>query len=67
MNRQDLLKEPVRPMELKPNMTVNQLVHQFDNAGSFGAGRLATACDVFENMVRDEECTVFLALAGRCA
>jgi deoxyhypusine synthase len=51
-------------MELKPNMTVNQLIQQFDNAGSFGAGRLATACNVFENMVRDEKCTVFLALAG---
>jgi deoxyhypusine synthase len=51
-------------MELESNMTVNQLIRQFDNAGSFGAGRLATACDVFENMVRDEKCTVFLALAG---
>lgn len=64
MNRQDLLNTPVKHMELKPNMTVNQLIQQFDNAGSFGAGRLATACDVFENMVRDEKCTVFLALAG---
>jgi len=51
-------------MELSPDMTVNQLIQQFDNAGSFGAGRLATACDVFENMIRDEKCTVFLALAG---
>lgn len=64
MRRRDLLNAPVRHMELKPNMTVNQLIQQFDNAGSFGAGRLATACDVFENMVRDEKCTVFLALAG---
>ncbi len=64
MNRRDLLNAPVKHMELKPNMTVNQIVQQFDNAGSFGAGRLATACDVFENMVRDEKCTVFLALAG---
>lgn len=64
MNRKDMLNAPVRHMELKPNMTVNQLIQQFDNAGSFGAGRLATACDVFENMVRDERCTVFLALAG---
>ncbi|MFQ6086995.1 MAG: deoxyhypusine synthase family protein [Candidatus Bathyarchaeia archaeon] len=64
MNRRDILNAPVRHMELKPDMTVNQLIQQFDNAGSFGAGRLATACDVFENMVRDEKCTVFLALAG---
>lgn len=64
MNRRDLLREAVEHMELEPNMTVNQLIQQFDNAGSFGAGRLATACDVFENMIRDEKCTVFLALAG---
>ncbi|MCK5563494.1 deoxyhypusine synthase family protein, partial [Candidatus Bathyarchaeota archaeon] len=64
MNRRDLLNTPVRHMKLKPNMTVNQLIQQFDNAGSFGAGRLATACNIFENMVRDEKCTVFLALAG---
>ena len=51
-------------MELKPKMTVNQLIKQFDNSGSFGAGRLASACDIFEKMVRDEKCTVFLALAG---
>jgi deoxyhypusine synthase len=64
MNRKDLLNTPVRHMELKSDMTVNELVQQFDKAGSFGAGRLATACDVFENMVRDERCTVFLAVAG---
>jgi len=64
MKRRDLLSAPVRHMELKPSITVNQLIQQFDNAGSFGAGRLATACNIFENMVRDEKCTIFLALAG---
>jgi deoxyhypusine synthase len=51
-------------MELRSNMTVNELIRQFDNAGAFGAGKLATACDIFENMIRDEKCTIFLALAG---
>jgi deoxyhypusine synthase len=64
MNRKDLLSTPIRHMELKSNMTVNELICQFDNAGSFGAGKLAKACDIFESMVRDEKCTVFLALAG---
>jgi len=45
-------------------MTVNQLVQQFSQSGSFGAGRLARACDIFEHMIRDKECTVFLSLAG---
>jgi len=64
MKREDFLGHPVVHMELQPKMTVNQLIQQFDNSGSFGAGRLASACDIFENMVRDKECTVFLALAG---
>lgn len=51
-------------MQIKSHMSVNQLMQQFKNSGSFGAGRLASACDVLENMVRDEKCTVFLALAG---
>jgi len=64
MKRENFLGNPVVHMELQPNMTVNQLIQQFDNSGSFGAGRLASACDIFERMVRDKECTVFLALAG---
>ena len=51
-------------MSLQPDMTVNQLAQQFSNSGSFGAGRLAEACDVYEKMARDEKCTIFLALAG---
>lgn len=64
MKREDFLNTPVAHMQLKPQMTVNQLIKQFKRSGSFGAGRLAEACDVYEKMVRDEECTVFLALAG---
>jgi deoxyhypusine synthase len=64
MNREDFLRTPVVHMQIKPKMTVNQLIQQYKNSGSFGAGRLATACDIFEKMARDEKCTVFLALAG---
>jgi deoxyhypusine synthase len=51
-------------MKLKSGMTVNQLIQQFENSGSFGAGRLASACDIYERMARDEKCTIFLALSG---
>jgi len=64
MKREDFLREPVVPMKLQPGMTVNQLVQEFGNSGCFGAGRLSSACDIFERMARDEECTVFLAVAG---
>jgi len=64
MKREDFLNAPVMHMEIQPKMTVNQLIQQFDNSGSFGAGRLASACNIFEHMVRDKDCTVFLAVAG---
>jgi deoxyhypusine synthase len=64
MDRTGFLRTPVAHMQLRPDMTVDQLIDQFRNSGSFGAGRLASACDIFEKMARDEECTIFLALAG---
>ncbi|HEY4675356.1 MAG TPA: deoxyhypusine synthase family protein [Candidatus Bathyarchaeia archaeon] len=64
MQRKDLLLEPVKHMRINGKLTVDQLVQQFKNSGSFGAGRLSAACDIYERMLRDEKCTVFLALAG---
>jgi deoxyhypusine synthase len=64
MRRGDYLQKPVKHIKISGALTVDQLMQQFRNSGSFGAGRLAKACDVYEKMVRDEECTVFLALSG---
>ncbi len=64
MRRKDYLKNPVEHIKIRAPLTVDQLIKQFGNSGSFGAGRLATACDIYENMLRDEGCTVFLALSG---
>jgi deoxyhypusine synthase len=55
---------PVEHIKVNAPLTVDQLMQQFANSGSFGAGRLARACDVYEKMLRDKECTVFLALSG---
>ena len=64
MGREDYLGEPVKHIRIMKMMTVDQLIRQFRNSGSFGAGRLAAACDIYEKMLRDEECTIFLALSG---
>ncbi|NWG11397.1 deoxyhypusine synthase [Candidatus Bathyarchaeota archaeon] len=64
MRRKDFLQEPVKHIKISGKLCVNQLIQQFHNAGSFGAGRLSDACDAYERMLRDKECTVFLALAG---
>lgn len=64
MQRKDLLKNPVKHIQLSRKLTVDQLIHQFKGSGSFGAGSLSNACDIYENMVRNKECTIFLALSG---
>ena len=64
MRRKDYLRKPVEHMKIEAPLTVDALIRQFGNSGSFGAGRVATACDVYENMLRDKECTVFLAVSG---
>ena len=64
MRRKSLLNEPVKHIKITEKLTVNQLIQQFKNSGSFGAGKVSLACDIYERMLRDEGCTVFLALAG---
>jgi len=64
MDRKDFLREPLKHMKINGKITVDQLIEQFRNSGSFGAGRLSAACDIYERMLNDEKCTVFLALAG---
>lgn len=64
MERKDLLEQPVKHIRVNGKLSVDELVQQFGNSGSFGAGRLSTACDIYEKMARDEKCTIFLALAG---
>src|ERR1035441_1459894 len=64
MERKDYLKEPVKHIKINGALTVDQLMQQFNNSGSFSAGRLAAACDIDEKMLREKDCTVFLALSG---
>lgn len=64
MQRNEYLQNPVEHIKITSALTVDQLMCQFANSGSFGAGRLASACDTFEKIVRDQECTVFLAVSG---
>lgn len=64
MDRKDYLKEPVKHIKINGTLTVDQLMQQYANSGSFGAGRLSAACDTYEKMLKDPDCTVFLALSG---
>jgi deoxyhypusine synthase len=64
MRRRDYLQNPVKHIKINGTLTVDQLVQQFQGSGSFGAGRLARACNIYEKMLRDKNCTVFLSLSG---
>ncbi len=64
MQRKDYLQGPVNHIKIRKALTVDELMVQFRNSGSLGAGRLAAACDIYEKMLQDKECTVFLALSG---
>jgi deoxyhypusine synthase len=64
MKRKDYLQNPVKHIKINGALTVDQLMQQFQGSGSFGAGRLARACNIYEKMLRDKDCTVFLALSG---
>jgi deoxyhypusine synthase len=64
VSREDYFRDPVIPMKLRAHMTVNQLIQEFSKSGSFGAGRISTASDIYERMIRDNKCTIFLTLAG---
>jgi len=64
MKRKDYLQNPVKHMKINGTLTVNQLMQQFQGSGSFGAGRISRACNIYEKMLRDKDCTVFLALSG---
>jgi len=56
--------KPVEQIDVDKELTVNQLVTKMGLSGVMGAGRLAKAVCVFEDMVSDKDCKVFFGLAG---
>lgn len=56
--------KPVKHIETKQGMKVNELVKEMQLSGVFGAGRLAETADIAESMIKDKDCKVFLGIAG---
>ncbi|MCK4927152.1 MAG: deoxyhypusine synthase, partial [Candidatus Aenigmarchaeota archaeon] len=54
----------VHHIKTEKMMTCGKLVEQMEKSGVMGAGKVAKATKVLEDMIRDKECTVFLGLAG---
>ena len=59
-----LPETPVKHIKINGSLTVDQLMQQFKKSGSLALDRLATACDIYEKMLKDKDCTIFLALSG---
>ena len=54
----------VNPISVDNNMSVLDLLDQFDESGVLGAGRVARACNILTEMIQDEDMNVFLSLGG---
>ncbi len=53
----------VEHISLKSEMSVNGIVEEYKKAGVLGAGNLARACDIYEEMLLKKAC-IFLGLSG---
>ena len=54
----------VNQINVDKNMSVSDLMSQFDESGVLGAGRVARACNILADMIKDEDMNVFLSLGG---
>ena len=54
----------VNQINVEKGMTISDLVNQFDRSGVLGAGRVARACNILTDMLRDEDMKVFMSLGG---
>ena len=54
----------VNQINVKKNMSVSDLVSQFDNSGVLGAGSVGRACNILTEMIQDKDMKVFMSLGG---
>ena len=54
----------VNQINVNNDMKIIDLINQFDNSGVLGAGRVARACNILADMIRDEDMSVFMSLGG---
>jgi len=55
--------DPIAHAAVSGDMSVGELVEQYGNAG-IGAAAVHEAADIYSEMLADDDCTVFLSLAG---
>ena len=61
MRKSDLLRRPVRDIEIRGGKGVADLVVQMEGAGGFTAKKVAVGVDILRTMFTDTRCTAFLS------
>jgi deoxyhypusine synthase len=56
--------DEVKQAQLRPGMTVGELVRELGKAGAYNGGALWQAVNTYERMLRDEQAVKFFGLAG---
>ena len=62
-DREEFSHDPLKHTHVRAGMTVGELVDGYGEAG-IGAADVNAAADIYTEMLADDECTVFLSLAG---
>ena len=61
-NKKDLLTDKIEHIDIKRFNSI-PLIESFKNM-AFQSRNLANACEIYDNMLNDKDCTIFLCLAG---
>lgn len=54
----------INQINIEKGMKVSELIRKMGKTGVLGAGRLARAVDIFNKMIKDKDCRIFLGVAG---
>jgi deoxyhypusine synthase len=56
--------EKVKQIDISNGMRVSELVGEMKKCGVMGAGRIAKAANILEQMIKDKDCRLFFGFAG---
>lgn len=59
-----ILREPIKDLQLQPDMSLHELVTQLGEMGGFSSTILTNGIDIIETMIRDLKCTRFLSFTA---
>ena len=61
-NKKNLLRDEIKHIDIKKFNSI-PLIESFEKM-AFQSRNLANACKIYDNMLKDKDCTIYLCLAG---